>query len=129
MNGRLSAWQKGAIAVVSAFLAVPLIAFIALWVWTKSTAGDPPELFADVPQDFRDDRAWVARMQGIFPDGSPEAVLVARLEDEGFEVDPAGRTARYEWVHGYCNHEIHAGWSAEDGRVTDSFARYANICP
>lgn len=117
------------LAILLGMLALPVLAFGVLWVWIEASAGDPPALFADVPEDFINDGPWVARMNATFPSGSPEAVLIQRLQGEGFKVDPAARMARYDWSHGFCAHEIHAAWTAEDGRVTDSRARYANVCP
>jgi len=128
MSGRLSPWQKGAIIVVSALLAVPLLAFVALWIWIESNTGDPPKLFADVPQDFRDDGPWVARMVATFPQGTPETVLIQRLRAEGFEVDPVTRSATYGWSTLVCDNDIEARWSAVEGRVTTTFARYMNAC-
>ena len=121
--------RRTLLVILLAVLALPVIAFAALWIWVASTQGKPPAMFADVPRDFTDDQLWVARMNVTFPTGTPEAVLVQRLRSEGFEVDPLSREGRYEWGNGIpCNHTVEVGWSADSGRITAGRARYMNAC-
>lgn len=115
--------------MLTVVLAAPVVAFAVFWIWVEANREYPPELFADVPQDFTDEGPWVARMAQTFPPGTPEAVLIRRLRAEGFEVDPVARSATYGWSAFPCDHDIEARWSAARGQVTTTFARYMNACP
>ena len=128
-TGRGNRVLRVALALLITTVALALAGFAALWIWMASTEGHPPRMFSDLPVDFRNERPATARMAETFPPGTPEGVLVARLQEEGFEVDKTSRRAVYAWGNGFpCSYSVDATWTAKDGRITSSRALYGNAC-
>lgn len=119
--------------LLGAVLGIVLLAGISVAVlsfWFDQAEGAPPPLSDGALQDFAvGHETWSRRLAETFPVGTPEATVLARLEDEGFETTPGGRTAHYEWGSGFpCIYTLTASWTTESGKITAISGDYLNAC-
>ncbi|MDP3800896.1 hypothetical protein [Brevundimonas sp.] len=121
---------KTALALILGLVLLPGASFVALGLWFEQAEGAPPQLADGALHDFgvRNEN-WSRHLAETFPVGTPEATVTARLREEGFEIAPTNRSARYEWGSGFpCVYTLTATWSAESGRVTEISGDYLNAC-
>ena len=107
-----------------------LVGWAALYLWfdywVKTQREPPPALAAGLTAPYEQ---WPALVQRTFPEGTPEAVMVARLKADGFQVDPVAHRAFYDWKDFPCIGRASVEWSAGDGRVTRVDGDWQNVCP
>ena len=56
---------------------------------------------------------WTAALRRRFPTGSMEGVLLLTLQQQGFLVSPARRTASYDWGGPVCVQTVIAKWTTD----------------
>jgi hypothetical protein len=118
------------LTIMLAIIAVPIVLFAVFyavaWWWLESTRhGKPPELARNVANL---QTGWQLRLKETFPVGTPEAVLVSRLRDDGFQVRPDLRSARLNWGQFPCDYSFTAVWAAPNGRVTAVDGEWMQTC-
>lgn len=98
---------------------------VTWWALAQSQHGRPPALAQGV-SDL--DTGWPVRLRQTFPPGVPEAVLIRRLRDEGFEVQPKARSARLNWGRFPCDYTFTAAWTAQEGHIETIDGRWTQAC-
>ncbi|MCK2056030.1 hypothetical protein [Methylobacterium sp. 37f] len=132
MTGRtLVILFSGAVLLALTILfAVPLLVL--------ATAGPHrarPPLLRDLPAGFAQaDAAFAARIADTFPLGSPESVLVQRLQAEGFgrdlmAADPSDeRRMRFTVSESSCTLTWRVRWGVEVGRLATVAGKHDGRC-
>ena len=72
---------------------------------------------------------WATRLSERFPPGTKEAEVVAELQSQGFSVDRASKTAKFDWSRFPCDHHLDASWrTGQNGAITGIGGEYSPAC-
>jgi hypothetical protein len=94
---------------------------------------EPPAIARDVDFDWqrgrKGDSEWTDVLRQTFPTGSQEADLEKTLRDQGFKIDTARRSARYQWGTMPCLFTVRVTWTtAGNGRIVSVSGSNAAAC-
>jgi hypothetical protein len=74
------------------------------------------------------EKGWSRILRRKFPLGTRAAVLLTTLQQQGFEVEQARKTARYEWGGMPCLYTLTVDWTAAKSALTSVSGGYGSAC-
>ena len=119
------------IALIGVMAVAVLDPFAVAIVLAGIFGGSPPQIAEGKQFDWtkRPEPTWTALLRQHFPVGSPSAVLIATLAEQGFEVDVGHRTANYKWDGLPCDQWLEVDWSANgQGNISTISGNYGSAC-
>lgn len=95
--------------------------------------GAPPAIAKDIDFDWqrggKNNSEWTDVLRQSFPMGSQEVDLQKTLRNQGFKIDAARRSARYQWGTMPCLFTVRVRWTTEgNGRIVSVNGSNAAAC-
>src|SRR3982751_2766359 len=96
------------------------MSFLALALLTScAPSEEAPPIARPLNLSIQNHELWAAWLSKRFPPGTKEAELVGELQSQGFSVDGASKTAKFQWSRFPCEHYLDAAWRTDqDGTIT-----------